>query len=102
MPRLSVSDRNELINLHLSGLSNRKIGRRLKCDEKTVQMTVKSIKIPAVFVMPPNLVVLELLLTGKTMLSRSVASETDLKWFPKSNNSVILSKNALFLQLRKH
>ena len=41
MPRLSVSDRHELINLHLSGLSNRKIGRRLKCDEKTVRMTVK-------------------------------------------------------------
>ena len=41
MPRLSVSDRHELINLHLFGLSNRKIGRRLKCDEKTVRMTVK-------------------------------------------------------------
>ena len=41
MPRLSVSDRHELINLHLSGLSNRKIGHRLKCDEKTVRMTVK-------------------------------------------------------------
>ena len=41
MPRLSVSDRHELINLHLSGLSNCKTGRRLKCDEKTVRMTVK-------------------------------------------------------------
>ena len=41
MPRLSVSDRHELINLHLSGLSNCKIGCRLKCDEKTVRMTVK-------------------------------------------------------------
>ena len=41
MPRLSVSNRHELINLHLSGLSNRKIGSRLKCDEKTVRMTVK-------------------------------------------------------------
>ena len=41
MPRLSVSDHHDLINLHLSGLSNRKIGHRLKCDEKTVRMTVK-------------------------------------------------------------
>ena len=41
MPRLSLSDRQELINLHLSGLSNREIGRRLKCDEKTVRTTVK-------------------------------------------------------------
>ena len=41
MPRLSVSDCHELINLHLFGLSNRKIGCRLKCDEKTIWMTVK-------------------------------------------------------------
>ena len=41
MPRLSISDRHELINLHLFGLSNHEIGRRLKCDEKTVWMTVK-------------------------------------------------------------
>ena len=41
MPRLSLSYRKELINLHLSGLSNREIGRRLKCDEKTVRKTVK-------------------------------------------------------------
>ena len=41
MPRLSVSDCHELINLHLSGLSNRKIDRRLKCNEKMIRMTVK-------------------------------------------------------------
>ena len=41
MPRLFVSDCHELINLHLSGLSNHKIGCRLKCDEKTVRTTVK-------------------------------------------------------------
>ena len=41
MSRISVSDCHELINLHLTGLSNCKIGHRLKCDEKTVRMTVK-------------------------------------------------------------
>ena len=81
MPRLSISDCHELINLHLSGLSHRKIGRRLKCDEKTVRMTVKKHQnIGSVRDAPKSgRSRVTVLLTGKTMLSRSVASETDLK-----------------------
>ena len=41
MPRLSLVDRRKLIHLHNEGISNREIGRRLNCDEKTVWLTVK-------------------------------------------------------------
>lgn len=41
MPRLSVDDRKELIRLHNEGISNREIGRRLNCDEKTVRLTLQ-------------------------------------------------------------
>ena len=39
MPRLSLNDDKELIKLRNDGLSNREIGRRLKCDEKSVRIT---------------------------------------------------------------
>ena len=44
MPRLSLSDRQELIKLHSHpvGLSNREIDQKLKCNEKTVRLTVQN------------------------------------------------------------
>ena len=41
MPRVSLNDRKELIKLRNAGLSNREIGRRLKCDVKTLRITVQ-------------------------------------------------------------
>ena len=41
MPRLSIDNRKEIIKLHNEGISNREIGRRLNCDEKTVRLTLQ-------------------------------------------------------------
>lgn len=44
MPRLTVDTRKELVKLNKEGISNREIGRRLNCDEKTVRLTLQKYK----------------------------------------------------------
>ena len=41
MSRIPLNDRKELIKLRNAGLSNREIGRRLKCVKKTVRITLQ-------------------------------------------------------------
>ena len=41
MPRISIENRKEIVRLHKTGLSNREIGRRINCNEKTVRKIVK-------------------------------------------------------------
>ena len=41
MPRLYINDREELIKFHNAELSNRQIGKKLECDEKTVRTTMQ-------------------------------------------------------------
>ena len=41
MPRLTLNDYKDIIKLRNAGLSNREIGRRLKCVEKTVRITLQ-------------------------------------------------------------
>ena len=44
MPRLSIIQRDRIIQFKNSGLSNRKIAKKINCDEKSVRNTLKRYK----------------------------------------------------------